>query len=253
MTNLDDYEAKLSEYVGGHRPLVDSVEEDQGKLGGRDYFLLPDPLHYNQTSSFRNRCPNQGTSIMQDCPAHVSMNIANQGNWDQEEEPEDEDTTDYSFQGISLPDFEGSTRKTKTPGPSQGISHHAPIVPDRNMIAHKHKSKFVRTTDVSDEMRLDVNVMLHKEDYGEPGSTEYRKNWQMATYALDQKPKIWHGTRHRHKIVSDAEEGDASKHMHIQQVIVCTLQCVKEGEHCARSMGGGSTTLAALGQQEICK
>jgi hypothetical protein len=53
----------------------------------------------------------------------------------------------------------------------------------------------------------------------------------MATYALDQKFGVA-----RHKIVSDAEEGDASKHMHIQQVIVSTLQRVKEGEHRARSM-----------------
>ena len=183
MTDADDFEAELSEY-GGLRPQSDPIEQDQGEMGGQDYFRTP---HYNQTSAFRDRRPNQGTSTAR--LPRVSMNIANQGGRDEEEDPEDEDTVDDRFQGVSLPDFEGSTRKTKTPGPAQGISRRAPIVTDGNTIAHK--SKFVRTTDVPDYLLMNVDVTLHKEDYGEPGSTEYRK--ESADGYLRPGPKVWRG------------------------------------------------------------
>ena len=38
------------------------------------------------------------------------------------------------------------------------------------------KSKFVLTADVPDVDMMDIDVMLRKEDYGVPGTTEFRKN-----------------------------------------------------------------------------
>ena len=71
---------------------------------------------------------------------------------------------------------------------------------------------------------FEVDVTLRKQDYGKPGSTEYRKNRDMATHPLAEKFGVA-----RHKIVSDAKEGDISRHMHMQQVIVGILHRVKEG------------------------
>lgn len=48
-------------------------------------------------------------------------------------------------------------------------------------------AKFVRDVDVPDNEMLEGQVVLRREDYGEPGSSEYRKNMQMATYALAEK------------------------------------------------------------------
>jgi hypothetical protein len=48
-------------------------------------------------------------------------------------------------------------------------------------------AKFVRNDDdddVPDSEMLEGQVVLRHEDYGEPGSSEYSKNMQMATYAL---------------------------------------------------------------------
>jgi hypothetical protein len=86
------------------------------------------------------------------------------------------------------------------------------------------RSKFVRDEDLGEEFMSEVDVTLRKQDYGEPGSTEYRKNREMATRPLAEKFGVA-----RHKIVSDAEEGDVSWHMHVQQVIVGILHRVKEG------------------------
>eukprot|EP00956_Cyclotella_meneghiniana_P011675 scaffold16433_cov32-Cyclotella_meneghiniana.AAC.1 len=43
--------------------------------------------------------------------------------------------------------------------------------------ASPQKSKFVRATD-NDVFATNIQVALRKEDYGEPGSSEYRKNTQ---------------------------------------------------------------------------
>ena len=93
------------------------------------------------------------------------------------------------------------------------------------------RSKFVRDEDLGEEFMFEVDVTLRKQDYGEPGSHEYRKNKEMATRALAEKFGVA-----RHKIVSDAEEGDVSKHMHVQQVIVSILHRVKEGHERCKQM-----------------
>jgi hypothetical protein len=65
---------------------------------------------------------------------------------------------------------------------------------------------------------------VRKEDYGEPGSSDYRKNMAMATAALSEKFGVA-----RHKIVAGGEEGDQAKHAHVQHVIVSIIHRVKEG------------------------
>eukprot|EP00956_Cyclotella_meneghiniana_P032410 scaffold89146_cov64-Cyclotella_meneghiniana.AAC.1 len=93
------------------------------------------------------------------------------------------------------------------------------------------RSKFVRDEDLGEEFMFEVDVTLRKQDYGEPGSSEYRKNKEMATRTLTKKFGVA-----RHKIVSGAEEGDVSKHMHVQQVIVSILHRVKEGHERSKQM-----------------
>lgn len=92
-------------------------------------------------------------------------------------------------------------------------------------------SKFVRDTDLADEFMLDIEVSLKKEDYGVLGSSDYRKNRAMATAALSDKFGVA-----RHKILTDAEEGDQSKYSHIQAVIVSVLHRVKQGETRAKAV-----------------
>ena len=60
------------------------------------------------------------------------------------------------------------------------------------------RSKFVRDEDLGEEFMFEVDVTLRKQDYGEPGSHEYRKNKEMATRALAEKFGVA-----RHKIVFD--------------------------------------------------
>ena len=210
-----DFESDMLEY-GGRRPTA----EPEG-LDGDNVESYETPYH--NFAPVRSSLRKKGTNTSR--LPRVSMNIAQQSGRDEEvsassEEEEGED--------IPLPNFEASARKTKTPGPKQGISQS-----DRSNAGTtgSQKSKFVRETDVPDSLLLTVEVTLRKEDYGEPGTSEYRKNRQMATHALEQKFGVA-----RHKIVSDAEDGDASKNMHIQQVIVSTLQRIKEGEHRSKSM-----------------
>ena len=76
-----------------------------------------------------------------------------------------------------------------------------------------------------------MDVALKKENYGEPGTSDYRKNMAMATQALTEKFGVA-----RHKIVADAEEGDVSKNLHVQQVVVTTLHRIKEGHLRSKKM-----------------
>jgi hypothetical protein len=82
--------------------------------------------------------------------------------------------------------------------------------------------KFVCAKPVQDGNMLLINFTLKKEDYGAPGSLDYRKNMAMATVGLTEKFG-------RHKIVTGREEGNKSKIAHVQQVIVNIIHCVKEG------------------------
>ncbi len=50
-------------------------------------------------------------------------------------------------------------------------------------------------------------MSLKKEDYGELGSSDYRKNRAMATALLAEKFGVA-----RHKILTEAKEGDQSKY-----------------------------------------
>ena len=95
----------------------------------------------------------------------------------------------------------------------------------------KQHSKFVLKDDLPDELMLDIEVTLKKEDYGEVGSSDYRKNRAMATAALSKKFGVA-----RHKILANAEEGDQSKYSHVQSVIVGILHRVKQGENRAKQM-----------------
>jgi hypothetical protein len=47
--------------------------------------------------------------------------------------------------------------------------------------------KFVHQEAVDDADMLDADVTLRKEDYGEPGTSDYRKNMLMATMSLSEK------------------------------------------------------------------
>ena len=94
--------------------------------------------------------------------------------------------------------------------------------------ASPQKSKFVRDTD-NDVFATNIQVALRKEDYGEPGSSEYRKNMASATYPLAEKFGVA-----RHKIVTAAEEGDETKNRFVQQVLVGLAHRVKEGHERAK-------------------
>eukprot|EP00956_Cyclotella_meneghiniana_P009509 scaffold13164_cov56-Cyclotella_meneghiniana.AAC.1 len=92
-------------------------------------------------------------------------------------------------------------------------------------------AKFVRFDDVPDSEMLEGQVVLRREDYSEPGSSEYRKNMQMATHPLTEKFGVA-----KHKIIANAEDGDQTKSMHVQQAIVSILHRVKEGLQRSKSM-----------------
>ena len=89
--------------------------------------------------------------------------------------------------------------------------------------ASPQKAKFVRDVD-NDVYAVNLQVALRKEDYGEPGSSEYRKNMASATYPLSEKFGVA-----RHKVVTSAEDGDETKNRYVQQVLVGLTHRVKEG------------------------
>ena len=103
--------------------------------------------------------------------------------------------------------------------------------PGRPVNPSSQASKFVRTEDVPDEDMLEIQVSLRKEDYGDHGTSDYRKNMAMATAPLKDKFGVA-----RHKIIAQAEEGDQDKSMHVQQVIVGILQRCKEGLERSKKM-----------------
>lgn len=94
-----------------------------------------------------------------------------------------------------------------------------------------HADKFTRTVDVPDSDMLETQVTLSKANYGRVGSSDYRKNMLMATTPLSEKFGVA-----KHKVLSDLEEGDQSKNMYVQQVIVSVIHRVKEGLQRARAM-----------------
>ncbi len=73
----------------------------------------------------------------------------------------------------------------------------------------RQHSKFVWAMDLPDDEMLDIEVSLKKEDYGELGSSDYQKNRAMATAPLMEKCGV-----SRHKILTEAKEGDQSKYSH---------------------------------------
>ena len=80
-----------------------------------------------------------------------------------------------------------------------------------------------------DEEILDIEVLLKKENYGELGSSDCRKNQAMATAPLSEKFGVaWH------KILTKAKEGDQLKYSHVQAVIVQVLHRVKQDESHAK-------------------
>ena len=94
------------------------------------------------------------------------------------------------------------------------------------------KSKFVLTADVPDVDMMDIDVMLRKEDYGVPGTTEFCKNMQMVTAPLSKKFGVA-----KHKIMSGAsQDGDQSDYLSIQQTRVCMAHRAKEGHNRSQSM-----------------
>jgi hypothetical protein len=92
--------------------------------------------------------------------------------------------------------------------------------------------KFVREIPVDDaDILHNSGVTLRKEDYGTPGSTDYRKNMLMATASLPEKFGVA-----KHKIVAGGEEGDQAKSAHVQQVLVGIIHRVKEGKKRSQQM-----------------
>ena len=94
-----------------------------------------------------------------------------------------------------------------------------------------HSSKFVRLSDVPDSDLLETQVTLSKANYGQPGSSDYRKNMLMATAGLSEKFGVA-----KHKVISDTKAGDQDKTMYVQQVIVSVIHRVKEGLQRSQSM-----------------
>jgi hypothetical protein len=78
---------------------------------------------------------------------------------------------------------------------------------------------------------LETQLTLPKAAYGKPGSSNFRKNMLMATYPLSEKFGVA-----KHKVITDIEEGDQNKSMHVQQVTVSVIHCVKEGLQRSRAM-----------------
>ena len=95
------------------------------------------------------------------------------------------------------------------------------------------KSKFVMEEDVADTACLDIDVILKKEDYGAPGSKDFRNNMKLATDPLPDKLGVAN-----HKIVrkGGAEDGDQTDFQWIQQVIVSIIHRVKEANQHAIKM-----------------
>ena len=116
----------------------------------------------------------------------------------------DQFTPATGFRGASL--YQQTMGSTGTPGstvhfaPTQGqqppppplqqqestqpVGSPNPLPPART---GPQSSKFVRTVDVPDSAMLNVDVTLKKDDYGLPGSSDYRKNMAMATAPLSDK------------------------------------------------------------------
>ena len=95
----------------------------------------------------------------------------------------------------------------------------------------RQHSKFVWAMDLSDDKMLDIEVSLKKEDYGELGSSDYQQNQAMATAPMSEEFGVA-----RHKILTEAEEGDQSKYSYVQAVIVQVLHWVKQGESRAKAV-----------------
>ena len=145
----------------------------------------------------------------------------------QQQQAQRQNTVPQASSTLPPPPQMSNTRpKTRVPPPpppprqQQALSSSSP-----------QKAKFVLTYDVPDEDMLDLEVSLKKEDYGLPGSSDYRKNRAMATAALSEKFGVA-----RHKILAAAEEGDQSKYSHVQTVIVSILHRVKQGELRAKAV-----------------
>jgi hypothetical protein len=78
---------------------------------------------------------------------------------------------------------------------------------------------------------LETQVTLPKAAYGEPGSSDFCKNMLMAMYPLSEKFGVA-----KHNVITDIEEGDQNRSMHVQQVIVSVIHRVKEGLQRSRAM-----------------
>ena len=92
-------------------------------------------------------------------------------------------------------------------------------------------SKFVRAEDLPDSEIVNVHIALKKADYGEPGTTDYRKNMAMATAALADKFGVA-----SHRVSNTVEEGDHSSRQYIQSTIVGVLGRVEEGHQRSKMM-----------------
>ena len=93
------------------------------------------------------------------------------------------------------------------------------------------RAKFVLQQDIPDEFIDDQDIILKKENYGTPGTTEWRKNMVMATEPLQEPFGVA-----QHKVVHRVEDGDQQSFLHIQQMIVGVLHRVNEGHSRSKSM-----------------
>lgn len=100
--------------------------------------------------------------------------------------------------------------------------------------AHIQGLEFVLNTNFPDKDMLDINDVLHKENYGALGLSKYCKNMACSTALLTQKFGVGH-----HNVVScivDGEEGDHLCLQHVQQVIVGMLHHIHQGHQCSKAM-----------------
>ena len=88
----------------------------------------------------------------------------------------------------------------------------------KKMQSAGQKAKFVLQQDIPDEQIDDQDIILKKENYGTPGTTEWRKNMAMATEPLKEPFGVA-----QHKVVHRVEDGDQQSFLKIQQMIVGVL------------------------------
>ena len=80
------------------------------------------------------------------------------------------------------------------------------------------KSKFVLPEDILDVDIADADVILWKEHYGVPGSSDYRKNMMLATSLLSDKFGVA-----SHKSIVKSQDGNSASAQQIERTIMSVI------------------------------